>query len=192
MSEEITISKLIQNRWSPRSFAPNKDITVEQLASLFEAVRWAPSSSNVQPWSFIVGHNFDDTHKVIFSTLGEGNQIWAKNAPLLLISVTKLSRNDRPNRFAFHDVGLATENLLIQATELGLHCHAMGGFSPDKARESFNIPSDYEAVAAIAIGYMGDINLLPDDLKERQSLPRERKSLDEFVYTKTWGNPVVW
>ena len=73
-----------------------------------------------------------------------------------------------------------------------MYLHAIGGFSPDKARESFNIPSDYEAVAAIAIGYMGDINLLPDDLKERQSLPRERKSLDEFVYTETWGNPLIW
>ena len=186
------ISKTIQNRWSPRSFDPNKEITKEQLASLFEATRWAPSSSNAQPWSFIVGHNFDDTHQVIFSTLGEGNQVWTKNSPLLLISVAKLSRNDRPNRFAFHDVGLATENLLLQATELGLYCHVMGGFSADKAREFFDIPSDYEAVAAIAVGYMGDVNLLPEDLRERQNLPRERKSLNEFVYTKTWGNPIVW
>lgn len=184
----MNILETISSRWSPRAFDPEQPISLETLALIFEAARWAPSSGNGQPWNFIVGHNFDKCHQDILATLNEGNQIWAQNAPVLLISVAKLSRNDRPNRFAFHDVGLATENLILQAGELGLFCHFMGGFSADKAREVFSIPDDYEPVAAGAIGHMGDINSLPENLMERENSPRERRPFDEFIFTKEWNN----
>jgi nitroreductase len=185
------ISQFISQRWSPRAFDANKPVELDVLAMLFEAARWAPSSSNEQPWNFIVGRNFDECHQAVCSTLNEKNQMWAKNAPVLIITVAKLLRNDRPNRFAFHDVGLATENFFLQACDLGLVCHFMGGFSPDKARELFAIPDGYEAVAAGAVGYMGDIEYLPDEFKERESAPRQRKPVRDFVFTGKWDTPLL-
>ncbi|MCH7944731.1 MAG: nitroreductase family protein [Armatimonadetes bacterium] len=190
MEKTTFILPIIEKRWSPRAFDPNRPVDPESLATLFEAARWAPSTGNEQPWRFIVGVNFDQCHKDIFSTLAEGNQRWAMNAPVLLIGVAKLVRNDRPNRLALHDLGLATENLFLQAYDLDLYCHFMGGFSADKAREIFGIPSDYEPVTAAAIGYPGDLDALPDDLKEREEAPRQRKSLEELVFTGQWENPL--
>jgi len=190
MADNANVAPIIKKRWSPRAFDPTKPVEYDKLISILEAARWAPSSSNVQPWSFIVGYNFNDCHKDILSTLRESNQIWAKHAPVLIMTVTKLSRNDRPNRFAFHDVGLATENLFLQAYEVELSCHFMGGFMVDDAMEVFNIPPDYEPVAVGAIGYLGDMELLNDDLKEREVAPRERKPLEEFVFGGKWGDPL--
>ena len=107
-----------------------------------------------------------------------------------MITVAKMTRGDRQNRFAFHDVGLATENLFLQACDIGLSCHFMGGFSQEKAKEIFEIPEDYEPVAAGAIGYMGKIDSLPEDLSERETATRQRRTLDEFVFTNKWNNPL--
>ena len=190
MTNSVEIAEIISRRWSPRAFDPAKPVEPSKLMSVFEAARWAPSSGNGQPWCFIVGYNFNKSYQDILSTLNDSNQIWAKNAPVLLITVAKAIRNDRPNRFAFHDVGLATENLFLQACELGLSCHFMGGFSPDKVRDIFGIPDDHEAVAAGAIGYMGEIDSLPDDLKEREAAARQRKPIEEFVFSGKWNNPL--
>jgi nitroreductase len=190
LKEQLNIAETISGRWSPRAFDATREVEAEKLKAIFEAARWAPSSSNLQPWHFIVGYNFDDCHGTILSTLNEGNRIWAQNAPLLLITVAKMSRGDRPNRFALHDVGLATENLFLQAYAVGLSCHFMGGFSQEKAKELFNIPEDYEPVTAGAIGYLGGLQSLPDDLREREQTTRQRRSLDEFVFTNTWNNPL--
>lgn len=190
MNRQPNISEVIKSRWSPRAFDDTRPVEAEKLISILEAARWAPSSSNLQPWHFIVGYNFDTCHKDVLSTLNEGNQVWAQNAPVLIITVAKMTRGDRQNRFAFHDVGLATENLFLQAYNLGLSCHFMGGFSQEKAKEIFEIPEDYEPVAAGAIGYMGKIDSLPEDLAEREQAPRQRKALDEFVFTNKWNNPL--
>ena len=117
--------------------------------------------------------------------------MWAKKSPVLMVTIAQVARNERPNRFAFHDVGMATENLFLQACELGLSCHFMVGFSPDKARELFCIPSGYEPVAAGAIGYIGSVDSLPDNFKEREIAPRQRKPIDEFVFTEVWNKVLV-
>lgn len=188
---QVGLSDFIKQRWSPRAFDPDKPIPLELLPVLFEAARWAPSSSNEQPWSFIVGNNFDRCHQDILSTLNPKNQLWAKSAPVLVITVAKMFRNDRHNRFAFHDVGLATENLFLQACDLGLSCHFMGGFSQDLAREIFSIPDGYDPVAAGAIGYLGDRELLPEELKESEVAPRTRKAMNEFVFSGRWNVPLA-
>jgi nitroreductase len=190
VNKSTLISPLIEKRWSPRAFDAGRPVSIETLARLFEAARWAPSTGNTQPWHFMVGVNFDTCHEQILSTLNEGNHRWAQFAPVLLITVAKMVRNDKPNRLALHDLGMATENLLLQAYDLDLCCHAMGGFSQDKARELFQIPFDYEPVAAVAIGHPGDVSALPDDLKERELASRERLPLNEMVFTDRWENPL--
>ncbi|BAY08965.1 nitroreductase family protein [Calothrix sp. NIES-2098] len=185
---QYPVHDFIRSRWSPRAFS-DRLVEQDKLLSLLEAARWAPSSYNHQPWSFIVATKEDATeYNRLLSTLVEFNQGWAKNAPVLILAVAKIRTDDgKTNRHAFHDVGLALENLILQATSLGLFAHQIGGFNPEKAREVYQIPEDYEPATVLTIGYPGDPQNLPDGLRDRELAPRVRKPLKEFVFTGQWG-----
>jgi nitroreductase len=163
-----------------------------KLRSLFEAARWAASSYNAQPWYFLVATKDEhEGYKKILESFVEFNQGWAKSAPVLAISVAELkfAHNGDPNRHAFHDVGQAAATLALEAANLGLQVHQMAGILPDKAKQLFHIPDGYEAVAGIAIGYPGDPNSLPEQLRAQEQGPRQRKPLDSFVFDGDWGKP---
>ena len=183
------IHELLIHRWSPRAFE-DRAVEPEKLRTIFEAARWAASSYNGQPWSFIVATKDDpkDFQRVLDS-FAEFNQGWAKHAPVVGLSVAhlKFQHNGQPNRHAFHDVGQAATSLAVQATALGLQVHQMAGIDPEKARKIFNIPEGYEAVAGFALGYAGHASKLPDQLREREQGPRERKPLSAFVFEGDWG-----
>jgi nitroreductase len=187
---DYPIHELLTKRWSPYAFQ-NKPVSKADLCSLFEAVRWAASSFNEQPWSYIVATK-DNTEEFeqLLSCLVEANQIWAKAAPVLALGIVSLTfkRNDKINRAAVHDLGLAAGNLLVEATARGLHVHQMIGILPDRARELYEIPEGFEVWTGIAIGYKGDPALLPDALKERDLKSKPRKPLSEFVFAGKWGN----
>jgi len=186
---DYPIHDLIRTRWSPRAFS-DKPISDETLRSLFEAARWAPSSSNEQPWAFLVSRKGDGVnHEKMLGTLVEFNQAWAKNAPVLVIAVAELAfaKNGTPNRNALYDTGAAVAHLTTEATSRGLFVHQMAGFDPQKAREAFEIPSGWEPIAAFTIGHPGDPATLPDTLREREQAPRVRKPLSEFVMLGKWG-----
>ncbi len=183
------IDELISKRWSPRAFA-SRPVEREKLLSLLEAARWAPSSNNEQPWRFILALKEEDAFQRLLACLAEGNQIWVKEAPALMLSVAKLHFRDeveKKNRMAIHDIGLAVQNLVVQAGVLGLYVHQMAGFDLQKARAAFQIPEHYEPVTAIAIGYLGDPAQLPENLRLRELAPRERKPLKELVFSARWG-----
>jgi nitroreductase len=183
------VEDLILRRWSPRAFA-DKEISAKELKTLFEAARWAASSSNEQPWRFLVGRRGDETYQKIFAALVEFNQSWARSAPVLVLSVAKKTFTDKgsPNRCALHDTGAATILLALQATANGLHAHSMAGFDPEQARASFAIPSDYEMGAVTAVGYLGDPASLPEHLLKIEMAPRQRKPLEKFVFSD-WEKP---
>lgn len=188
---EFPIHELIANRWSPRAFG-DKDVAPETLRSLFEAARWAPSSSNEQPWRFIVAtrddkENFDKA----LQPLVEFNVNWAKHAAVLGFAVCELAfaKNNAPNRNAQYDTGAAMALLCMEATARGLFVHQMAGFDPDTAREVFNIPAGCEAIAAFAIGYAGDATSLPQPYRDRETAPRSRKPIREFVMAGQWAQP---
>ena len=179
---------LLARRWSTRAFA-GRGVDPETLASLFEAARWAPSSGNGQPWSYLVATKDDAAeHARMAGVLTPGNA-WAHQAPVLAISMASLHRADKPNRTAHHDLGLANENLVIQAVSMGLAVHMMAGFHVDMAREEFEIPANYEPLAMMAIGYPGDPESLPEDLRAKDLAPRQRKPLREFVFGGKFGRP---
>ena len=185
------ILELLAARWSPYAWE-DRSVSDEDLRSLFEAARWAPSSYNEQPWSYIVARKEDEAEYArLLSCLNEGNQAWAKAVPVLALGVVRLKfvRNDKPNRAAVHDLGLASENLVVEAGARGLYVHQMIGILPDRARELYKIPDGCEAWTGIAIGYKGDPTGLPEPLKQRDLAPRVRKPLREFVFGGTWGEP---
>ncbi|MCG8411287.1 MAG: nitroreductase family protein [Bacteroidales bacterium] len=177
------IHKSISNRYSTVIFS-SKEISLKQLNLLLEAARWAPSSYNEQPWRFIIGtKGKNSNYKKIYDCLFEANQNWAKYAPVLMLSIAHKysSVTGKINRFAQYDTGMAMGNLLTQATEMNLFVHQMGGYDVNKIRKLFNLDDKYEPMAAIAIGYKGNSNLFPTDLKERESRERYRNSIDEFI-----------
>jgi nitroreductase len=186
---DYPIHELIANRWSPYCF-DQRSVSDEDLRSLFEAARWAPSSYNEQPWSYIIAkkENSEEFTRLL-SCLVEANQVWAKTAAALALGVTslKFAHNGKPNRAAIHDLGLSTGNLLLEATARGLFIHQMIGIFPDKTREIYQVPEGHEPMVAIAIGYPGNREDLPQELAQRDVARRPRKSLKQFVFSDKWG-----
>ena len=188
-SPDRPIHKLLSQRWSPYCFSA-RPVSEEDLGSLFEAARWAASSYNEQPWTYFVATRATpDDHETLLSCLLPANQEWAKAAPVLVLGVVslKFAKNQKDNRAAVHDLGLASANLVMEATARGLSVHQMIGILPERARELLHIPEHYEAWTAMAIGYESADGESPDALRQRDLAPRERKSVDRFVFTGSWG-----
>jgi len=184
------IHDLIKKRWSPRAFA-ERPVEHDKLRSLFEAARWAPSSNNAQPWSFIVATKEDKSaYDRLLGCMSKKNQRWARLAPVLVLSIASLyfPGTGEADRLGLYGLGLAVENLVTQATALGLYVHQAGGFSKECAHKAFDIPEGREPVDVIAIGYLGDPKSLPEDLREQELARRTRKPLAEFVFSGRWGN----
>jgi nitroreductase len=185
---EAPVITEIQERRSRRAYS-DIPIEPEKIASLFEAARWAPSSNNEQPWTYIYATK-DQTELwyKLLHVLNASNQVWAVNAQLLIISLARKNfiRNDQPNGSAKYDLGGANAFLSLQATQLGLNVHQMGGYDRMKAKEVLNIPDTYDLGVMMAIGYLGDIENLPENLKQREHAPRERYVQSEFVMNKSF------
>lgn len=183
------IHELIARRWSPYAFA-DRPVSDEDLRSLFEAARWAASSYNEQPWSYIVATKSNAVEfERLLSCLVEGNQAWAQAAPVLALGCTSLvfARNGKPNAAALHDLGLASATLTLEATARGLLVHQMIGILPDRARELYRIPEGVQPLTGLAIGFATDPDALPEAYRERDRMPRTRKRLSEFVFGGVWG-----
>jgi nitroreductase len=187
---EYPVLDLIRDRWSPRAFS-DKAISPADLRSLFEAARWAASSSNEQPWAFIVATRDDqENFNKALQPLVEFNANWAKNAYVLGFAVSELAfaKSNTPNRNAQYDTGAAMALLSVEAISRGILVHQMAGFAPDTARDVFDIPSGWEAIAAFTMGYPGDPNSLPPPYRDRETAPRVRKLIREFVMSGKWGH----
>jgi nitroreductase len=186
-STTYDINPLIVNRWSPRSFA-NDEITDKELFSLFEAARWAPSSSNSQPWRFIYAKRNSKNWNDLFNLLIDFNKQWCADASALVVIVSRknFENNGKPSITHQFDTGAAWENLAIQAVSQGLVTHAMAGFDYEKARRDLVVPDDYEVVAMVAIGKRGPKEKLSTELQARE-VPNVRKPLSEIVMEGKFG-----
>lgn len=178
----------LSHRWSPYGFSDRR-VEPETIRSLFEAARWAPSAFNEQPWRYIVATKDDPQQFAkVLACMVESNQAWAKHAYLIGLGVArmKFTRNEKSNRVAFHDLGQASANLTVQAIHCGLRVHQMGGILPDQARELFEIPEQFEAVTGIVVGYTAELESLSDEFRERDTTPRARRPIEQFVFGETW------
>ncbi len=186
------VHPLIRARWSPRAFA-DRDIDDATLRSLFEAARWAPSAFNEQPWRFLVARRRDqEAFATMLDCLAEGNQTWAREASVLLITVamTTFAKNGKANRHAWHDIGLAAAQMSLEATHHGLYLHHMAGFSADQVRAAYGLPDDAEPVTAIAIGHGVLAMDLDEERRKKEQAPRTRRPQDAFVFGARWGAPL--
>ncbi|HWN67937.1 MAG TPA: nitroreductase family protein [Haliangium sp.] len=183
------VHELTARRYSPRAFT-DEDVTPAQVLSLLEAARWAASCFNEQPWRYIVAmRSQPEVYEKLLGCLVEANRVWASKAPALMLSVasTHFAHNGKPNPHAWHDLGQASASMAIQAAALGLQIHQMAGFDRERARAEFAIPEGFEPVAAIAVGHPGDASLLPEPLRERESAPRQRRPVADFIHGSAWG-----
>lgn len=182
---------VIAERWSPYGLE-SRPVPEKDLLSILEAARWSASSFNEQPWRFIAATRDDEElYRKVLSCLVDSNQQWAGSAPVLMLGVIKktFTHNGKPNRVALHDLGLAAATLTLEATSRGLSVHQMAGILPDRARELFSVPGEFDVVTALAIGYAADPEGLEEGMKKRDTAARTRKPLDEFVFGATWGEP---
>lgn len=187
-SLDYSIHPLIASRWSPRAYN-SKPIESEKLQSIFEAARWAASSSNIQPWNFLVGFKGDEVYEKIFSGLVEFNQLWTINAPVLVLAIANTENaKGLPNNTYAYDLGQAVATLSIQAAYEGIYCHQMGGFDADAITASLIIPSNYKVLVVFTLGYRGDETELHPNLLKLELSPRVRKSSAEFVFTSAFGS----
>lgn len=191
---QVPIHELIAQRWSPRAFDRDRPINRAQLIALLEAARWAPSCFGDEPWHYVVWDRYRDERswKKAFDCLAESNQVWVKNAPLLMLSTANptFHHNGKPNRWGHHDTGAASENICLQAVALGLAAHQMGGFDVDKIRQTFNIPATFECMAMIAVGYATEAEVLEGDLKAKELAARTRRPLTENFFEGGWEVPI--
>ncbi len=189
---QYPIHDLLKRRWSPRAFA-DRPIEPQKVRCLFEAARWAASSFNEQPWSFIVAtKDQPQAFEKALSCLVEANQAWARLAPMLILTTSKrnFSKNDKPNRVYIHDLGLAMGSLTLQATAMGLAVHQMAGVNLDRVRQEYDVPEGHEPVTAAAVGYAGEPGQLPEQwMREAEREPRTRKPFDQFVFGPKFGEP---
>lgn len=182
--------ELIANRWSPRSFDAEHKLSVEQVHSLFEAARWAASCFNGQPWRYVYALRQDKAEfDRLLQCLAETNRNWAFRASMLVVGgyQERFEHNDKPNAWAQHDLGLANAQVMLQATAMRLHVHAMAGFDADKAKADLGFPDGCQPKVAIAIGRIASPEQLDETLRKRETAVRERKALDAILYRGRFG-----
>ena len=179
----------ISNRRSRRAIDPDRPVSIELVGELLEAARWSPSSVNEQPWRYLVFDDRDAEARERARGWLEPGNVWAKRAPVLLLSVVNRLwvRDGQVNRHAWHDVGAANMAIALVGCEAGLVVHAMAGFDRSKARDEGRVPEGSSPVAMIALGWPGDPNLLPEHQRARETADRQRKPVSELAYWGEWG-----
>ena len=185
------IHPLLAERWSPYAF-DGESVAVSDLEALFEAARWAPSSYNEQPWRFIVARREEpEAFAKVLSCLVEFNRGWAGHVPVLALGLVESGRPGAgpPGPVPAHDLGLAAASLVLEATHRGLAVHQMSGIVADRIREAYALPDEVLPLTALAIGYAAPLKATPEEWRERQARPRERRRLSGFVFGARWGEP---
>lgn len=172
-------------RWSPRAMSPG--ISRGEVMRLLEAARWAPSSYNEQPWRFLYAMHGTPEFNAFLACLMDANQVWAKNAGVLMLLVAKktFARNGKPNGVAVFDAGSAWQSLALQGAAMGLAVHAMAGFDAAKAAKDLRVPEDFHCCAMIAAGKPGEIESLPADYQKIEA-PSPRMKVGEFAFEGGW------
>lgn len=175
------VDDIFVDHWSPRAMT-GEEIPEDDLMTIFEAARWAPSSYNNQPWRILFARRDSEHWPLFINLLVPTNKVWAKNAAvlLLIISKTTFDHNGKPSITHSFDTGAAWENMALQGFNKGYVVHGMQGFDYDLARTALNIPDDFRIEAMVAIGKPGEKEILPNELQSRET-PNDRRKLEQTI-----------
>ena len=173
---------VLAERWSPRAFDTEAAIDEAKLTAALEAARWSPSANNSQPWRFIVARRGSAAFDTVVANLMGFNQAWAGAAGALVVALAEVVDADgNERRWATYDVGQAVAHFSVQAHHDGLHTHQMGGFDAAGLRAAFDFDERFLPVSVTAVGMLGDVDALPEPLRERELAPRTRTALDDLL-----------
>lgn len=188
-SEPIAPAEIFLKRHSYRAYDPTQPVSKEQISAMIEAARWAPSSYNEQPWNFIFCDKYSnpEAYMKALDSVYESQQQWVQNAPLLVVVVTrtKTSHKNKPNEWADYDTGAAAVSMALQASEMGLMAHQIGGFDKEKIRESFQLPEHHQPSAIMVVG------VEPTE-GDPGAKPRHRKPVQENFFWGEWGTGISY
>jgi nitroreductase len=184
----------MRSRWSTRVFDDRHELGDDELATLLNAARWAPSWGNLQPWAFVVARRGGSAHRALVPHLSRGNSSWVPRASVVLITAARVAPGPDDDGFkgehaACYDLGQAAAHLSLQATAMGLQAHQFGGFGKDEVAEALGVPTWFRVMSGIALGRQGDPAEVSERDREREERPRVRKDLEDFVYVDGWGHP---
>ncbi len=181
----VDVIKEIKVRTSYRAF-DERPISDEIIESIVEAGRLAPSCANTQEWNFVVIKDKEALEKA-HEGVSKGNA-WGKRAPVMLLVVTKEGGGCGAHGLPYWmmDVGLATQNILLQSFHLGLIAHPTAGWDEAHLKDVLGIPDEFRVATVIFIGYQGDPSILDERNQERENAPRKRKSIEDIVHYNTW------
>lgn len=184
---EYPVNELFVKRWSPRAMS-GEAVSNDELNTLFEAARWAPSTFNEQEWRFLFAHRDTEHWSTYFDLLMDANQAWCDKAGVLIVVLSHkvFGRNGKPNAVHTFDTGAAFQNICLQGADMGLVVHGMGGFHRDAARTALNVPDDYEVEVMVAIGRPGNLEDISPELQERE-VPTGRHPVSEFTCEGSFG-----
>jgi len=185
---DFPIEPLLLDRWSPRAMS-GEPISREELMRLFEAARWAPSSFNAQQWRALYAHRETEHWPVFFNLLVEANKVWAKNAAVLVVFISRktFDYDNEPSVTHSYDTGAAWENFALQGFRQNLVVHGMEGFDYERARVDLHIPDEFQVEAMAAVGRPGPKELLPERLQKRES-PNDRRKVRESIFEGPFGS----
>jgi len=192
---QAPVARLFAERWSTRAFDGQTPVKAEKLAACLEAARWAPSCFGEEPWRFVIVDRFvnEQAWRRVLKALAEKNQHWAQNAPVLIVTacMPTFSHSGKPNRWCEYDTGQAAVSLCLQATDLGLATHQMGGFDAGAVRAATGMPEHLHIMSVIALGYPAAPETTADEFRELETAARKRKPVEEIALASRWGTPWV-
>lgn len=179
---KYNIHPLLKKRWSPRAFS-EKPVSEQDVNEIFTAASWAASAMNEQPWHYVYALRGTEGFGNLWECLKSGNQPWTKNAAVLFVALQRntYTKNGNPNKWAMHDVGMANAQLLLQATSKNIYGHLMAGYYAEKVEKVLSLNNDVSPLCMGALGYLGNADDLEEPYKSRETAPRERKPIEEFV-----------
>lgn len=195
----LALTPLLHQRWSSRVYDPQHHLSDDDLTTLLEAARWAPSAGNSQPWAFLVGRRGDATHSAFVEQLSRGNSFWAPRASALMVSLHRIAAepgSDFPySDYAAYDLGQAAAHITVQAQSMGLYVHQFAGFDHHRVARVFEVPDHWQVTTGIAVGRLAPVSTIEDvepSLAVRERRLRQRNPLSQFVFEKSFGTSAGW